>query len=182
MNNIFLAAALAAALLSVPAIAQQGPAGVPGAPAMVKEITSPPPAAQPPSQKAKRGSVDCSKAKDVAQCQARQDAHQKVLEACKDKSGADRKQCMQKQTQNVDCNKSRNPQQCEARKQAYAACKGKTGAQFRQCVQEKMPPIDCSTSAYPARCEQHQKVREICKNKVGQEHRQCLRDNLATKK
>jgi hypothetical protein len=164
MKNLLLVASLAAALFTLPAMAQQGQDGAPA----------------PQGQK-QRGPANCSKAADAAQCQARQAAHQKAMAACKGKAGAERMQCMHEQVQNVDCSKARNPAQCESRKQAYAACKTQSGPQFKQCVQENMPPVDCSKAADPARCAQHQKAREACKDKTGPEHRQCLREHLTAK-
>ena len=174
MKNLLILATLAAALFALPAMAQQGPGTASEAAVIGGKAAS--------QGQSKRGPVDCSKAKDVEQCTARQGAHQKAREACKGKTGAERRQCMHEQAQNVDCRKARNPEQCASRKQAYAACKEQSGPQFKRCVQEKMPPADCSKSADAARCEQHQKAREACKEKTGPEHRQCLRDNLTPKK
>jgi hypothetical protein len=174
MKNGLTIALLASALFALPASAQQGPGTVSEAAVMGGKAAG--------QGQGKRGPVDCSKAKDSKQCKARQEAHQKMMAACKGKAGPERKQCMHEQAQNVDCSKARNPQQCESRKQTYAACKDQSGPQFKRCVQEKMPPADCSKSADAARCEQHQKARDACKDKVGPEHRQCLRDNLAPKK
>jgi hypothetical protein len=181
MKSLIFAVSMSAALIAWPAIAQQGPAGVPGAYGLAESVApAAPPSAQ--GQRAKRGPADCSNARNVEQCKARQEAHKKMLEACKDKFGVDRKQCLHEQAQAIDCTQARNPQQCESRKQASAACQNQKGAQLRQCVQQKMPPADCSKSPDPARCEQHQKARLLCQDKAGAEHRQCLRDNLTAKK
>jgi len=183
MKSLIFAVSLSAALIAWPVIAQQGPAGVPGAYGLAESVAPTPPA--PPSaqgQRAKRGPTDCANARDVEQCKVRQEAHKKMLEACKDKFGAERKQCLHEQAQAIDCTQARNPQQCASRKQASAACQNLKGAQFRQCVQLKMPPVDCSKSPEPVRCEQHQKARLLCQDKAGPEHRQCLRDNLTGKK
>ena len=174
MKNLLIIASLSAALFALPATAQQGPGTASDAAVMGGKAAG--------QGQSKRSPPDCSKAKDTEQCKARQEAHQKAVNACKEKAGAERKQCMHEQAQNVDCSKARNPQQCESRKQAYAACKEQSGPQFKRCVQEKMPPADCSKSADAARCEQHQKARDACKDKIGTEHRQCLRDNLTAKK
>lgn len=180
MNNMIFFASLCAALIAWPAIAQQGPAGVPGAYGLAESVAPTPPSAQ--GQGAKRGPADCVNAGDVEQCKARQAARKKMLDACKDRFGAQRKQCLHEQAQAIDCTRARNPQQCESRKQASAACQNRKGAQFKQCVLQKMPPGDCSQTPDPVRCEQHQKARLICQDKIGSEHRQCLRDNLTAKK
>ncbi len=130
----------------------------------------------------KRQPMDCSKSKNPEACTAHQEARKKAVDACKDKAGPERKQCMHEQMQNVDCGKARSPQQCEARKQAYGECKGQQGPAFKQCVQQKMPSPDCAKSPNPQQCEQHAKVREACKDKVGPEHKACLREKLAPAK
>lgn len=183
MKSLIYAVSLSAAQIASPAIAQQGPAGVPGAYGLVESVAPTPPA-PPPAQglRSKRGPADCSNAGNVEQCKVRQEARTKLLEACQDKFGAERKQCMHEQVPGFDCTGARNPQQCESRKQAYAQCQNQNGAQFKKCMQQKMLLADCSRSPDPARCEQHQKARLICQDKLEPEHRQCLRDNLTTKK
>ena len=153
MKALFFVVSLAAALIALPASAQLGPAGVPGAPGLaetdpsVKSGSSAPQNSPQPqqaqrSQQRKHAPAECNKAKNVEQCNARQAARNKAIEACKDKTGAERKQCRQEQIQNVNC----------------------------------------SDSGDPARCERHKKARELCKDKLGPDHRQCLRDNLVAKK
>jgi hypothetical protein len=180
MKTLIFIASLSTALIAWPAIAQQGPAGVPGAYGLAESVAPAPPSAK--GQRAKRGPADCSNARNIEQCKARHKARKKMLEACKDRFGVERKQCLHEQAQAIDCTQAHNPLLCESRKQAYAGCQNQNGAQSRQCVQQKMPPADCSQSTDPARCEQHQKARLLCQDKAGQEHRQCLRDNLTAKK
>ncbi|SBT08286.1 conserved exported hypothetical protein [Candidatus Propionivibrio aalborgensis] len=180
MKTMFIATMLTAALITVPAIAQQGPAGVPGAPGLAETVKSAPPSSRPRHRQ--RGPADCRTAKDVELCTARQEAHKTALEACKGKTGVERQQCMHAQAQNLDCTKAGNPQRCESRKHAYATCSAQSGPKFKQCVQQTMSTETCRKSADAARCELHQQARERCKNLIGQEHRQCLRDVLAPKK
>lgn len=127
-------------------------------------------------------SRDCAQAANPAVCQERQAARSKLTEACKDKVGAERRQCMHDQRMlNADCGKAANPQQCEARKQAYEGCKGQPRTEMRRCMQQKMPPADCSKAANPQRCEQRQKAMAACQDKVGPDHRACLRQQLPAK-
>lgn len=179
MKNLIFVISLSAALIAWPAIAQQGPAGVPGAYGLAESVAPAPPSAH--GQRTKRGPADCCNARDVEQCEARQEARRTMLEACKDKLGAARRQCVHEQAQVFDCTQARSPQQCESRKQASAQCQNQNGAQFKKCIQEKMPPGDCSQSPDPVRCEQHQKARLLCQEMLGPEHRQCLRDNLTVR-
>ena len=97
MKNSMQVLAMIFALVAVPAAAQQGPAGVPGAPLIGASIAPTPPPV-PAAQKApprKPAPVNCNKAKDVEQCKARQEARK----ACKNKKSAERQQCIQDQLQ-----------------------------------------------------------------------------------
>ena len=178
---------LAAALFAMPAVAQPGMGGGMG------------PGMPGGGGQGMRGAADCSKAPYPEQCRARQAAHQKMLEACRDTTGPQRRACLHEQAQQFDCGQSANPPHCEARKQAYAACSAQAGPQFRRCVQEKLPPADCSRmpgpqcaarqQAYAAckeqtgedfkLCTRQQRAHEQCKDLLGPAHQQCLRDILA---
>ena len=138
MKRMFFAAALTVTLCSGPAIAQQGPAGVPGAFGLAESVTvpliSPPPQARQPVPAAK----ECAKAQDVQRCKERQEARAKALEACKGKTGANRKQCLDEQKQVIDCTKSSEPARCEQHKKAHALCKDKLGREHRQCLRDNL--------------------------------------------
>lgn len=164
---MLFASALATMLFCLPAIAQPGPGGsTMGAP-------------NPGTTTMKR---NCSEMTNPAACEARQAARAKAFEACNDKAGNERRQCMREQRMaGTDCSKSRNPQQCEARKQAYQACRGQAQSKLRQCMAERMPPVDCSKAPNPQRCEQHQKARMACQDKAGPEHMACLRAQFGVK-
>ena len=85
------------ALLALPAAAQQGPAGVPGAPLIGAEIAPPHPAPELPTlpePNRKRISAQCRQAKDVERCEARLTVRAQAREACKKKPQAKRKQCV----------------------------------------------------------------------------------------
>ena len=99
MKSLLFVLALISGLSALPAAAQQGPAGVPGAPWIGATIAPPPP---PPAEAAKtqarkRQPVDCSKAKNVEQCKARQAARKQAREACKGKKGEEYRQCLREQ-------------------------------------------------------------------------------------
>lgn len=139
MKSVVALAALVAALLSQPVAAQLGPAGVPGLFDLVESITGPatPPPTQPPQEKA-RG-VDCSKAKNVAQCKARQQALKKNVGNCNNMSGTKLKQCLKKLAQ-TDCSKTSEPLVCEQHQKAHALCKDKIGQEHRQCLRDNLAP------------------------------------------
>ncbi|WP_313954240.1 hypothetical protein [Accumulibacter sp.] len=183
-KSSLVVAALAATLLAMPAMAQFAAGmqsgmvqGMPGS-----DMGPGSTGMHGGARQARRGPVDCSRSADVEQCKARQQAHRKVFEACKDKVGAERRQCMHQQAQMTDCSQARNPQQCETRKQAYAACQGRNGAQFKRCVQLQAPSSACAQASDPALCAQHEKARTVCAPTTGAEHLQCLRDILAPAK
>lgn len=113
---------IAAALVSFGAAAQPGP-GMQGMQGMGGPGPGP------------RASGECVKARDPERCEALQ----KAKEICKDKSAAEKKQCMQDAMPPMDCSKARNPQRCEDHQKAKEICKGKTGRDHRQCMKENTP-------------------------------------------
>lgn len=169
-RSLLIATTLIAALFGSSAFAQPGP-GMGG----MGPGTAP---ASGPVAKVR----DCSQTANPAACQERREARAQLMEACKDKAGAERRQCMHEQRMlKADCSKAADPQQCEARKQAYAGCKDQPRAEMRLCMQQKMPPADCSKAGNPQACEQRQKAMDACKDKAGPEHRACLREQLPRK-
>lgn len=125
MKTLFFVASLAAVFLAAPAIAQLGPAGVPGAPGLAETDPSvkqkapiTPPAALVQPQKTV--STDCSKAKNVAQCKKRQEARKKAQER--------------------ECRKSGDPARCEQYQKTRALCKDKPSQEYRQCLRDNLVP------------------------------------------
>ncbi len=125
MKTLLFIASLAAALLAEPAVAQLGPAGVPGAPGLAETDPSvkqrapaPPPAA--PVQQQKAVAADCSKAKNVAQCKKRQETRRKALES--------------------ECSKSADSARCEQYQKTRALCKDKPSQEYRQCLRDNLAP------------------------------------------
>jgi len=175
-----IAGSLIATLLALPAMAQNAPA--PAASENTISGSQSTPRMQPRAQHHHHGQrmQDCAKASNPTACNAQREAQRKAWDACKDKAGAERRDCMREQRRNVDCSKSVNPQQCAAHQEAAKACQGQSGPALRQCMQDKMPPVDCSKSPNPQRCEQHQKARVACKDKLGPEHKACLREQFKT--
>jgi hypothetical protein len=127
MKTLFFIASFATALIAFPASAQLGPAGVPGAPGLAETDPSvksgpPAPVAPPATQTQPRNPVaaDCSKAKNVKQCKARQEARKKAL--------------------NADCAKSADPVRCEQHKKTRTLCKDKPDQEYRQCLRDNLAP------------------------------------------
>jgi hypothetical protein len=140
MKSALFVVSLVAMLSAFPAAAQQGPAGIPGLFGLVESVTAPtPPAPQAQTSQEKEATVDCSKAKDVAQCKASQSSSKKVAYSCKGKRGSKLKQCLQKLEQ-TDCSKAAEPLVCERHQKAYALCKNKIGQDHRQCLRDNLAP------------------------------------------
>ena len=142
MKCLFLLAALAAAALgATPAIAQLGPAGVPGIFGLAESVTAPPPAPSPASAAQRpAGQTDCATSKQPEQCRARQDARNKALAACQGKAGAERKQCLSEQVPSVDCKKASDPARCLQHQKAHKLCAQKLGPEYRQCLRDNLAP------------------------------------------
>jgi hypothetical protein len=74
--------------------------------------------------------MDCAKAKDKARCESLN----KDIEACKDKTGDEWRDCMHRPAPAAkfvlpkprDCAKARNKERCEAHSTALETCKDKT--------------------------------------------------------
>ena len=98
MKNVFFAALITFVLIS-PAIAQLGPAGVPGAPGLAPEptpVTQPSPETKNPKNASviKRTPTACAGIKDTERCVLRQELHKEAKEACKKRQGKMRQKCI----------------------------------------------------------------------------------------
>lgn len=90
--------------MTLPAYAQLGPAGVPGAPGLAPDpdpvsVPAPPPPAPPEPKKDVPPPVprECAKSKNVGRCVARVEARKKAEAACKGTPKAKYKQCVRNQ-------------------------------------------------------------------------------------
>jgi hypothetical protein len=86
--------------------------------------------------------MDCAKAKDKARCEALN----KDIEACKDKTGDEWRECMHRPAPAAkftppkprDCSKASNKERCQAHTLALEACKDKPAqAEHRKCMSEQ---------------------------------------------
>lgn len=125
-RSMMVVAALIAAMFGAPAFAQPAP-GTGSAEPMAQ-------GSQRPAAKTR----DCSQAPNPAACQERREARAKLMETCKDKAGAERRQCMHEQRMSTtDCAKAANPQRCEERQKVMETCKDKAGPEHRACLREQ---------------------------------------------
>ena len=116
---VLLATALSIALLTRPSMGQPLPGGV--------------------GLRSNLAVADCGQARDPARCLAMQQARK----ACREKRGADRRQCLREKMPAPDCSQAPDPVRCEARRQAHEACQGKTGKELRSCLRNfsvRSPP------------------------------------------
>ena len=153
MRLLLFVLSLAVVLVALPANAQLGPAGVPGAPGLAETDPS------------------------VKAVSANQPA-QPFLEEAQPKPQTSTGVC----TKDNSSDQCKTRKAAVARKKASDSCKGKTRAARKQCLKNKFKATDCSKSREPERCELFKKTREQCKDRIGREHRQCLRDNMSLQK
>ena len=116
MKTLFFAVSLATALIATPVIAQQGPAGVPGAPGL-----APPPAvvAAPPEP------VKATPSTAPAKCG-------------KTKSGKPTKSCKPKKAPAPTCSNSADPLRCEQHRKTHELCKNLPENDYRQCLRDNL--------------------------------------------
>lgn len=147
MKALLFVVSLAAVLIALPASAQLGPAGVPGAPGLaetdpsVKSSASVSPSTPQPkhTQQKTQAAAKCGQNKETAQCQGRKVA-KKANNACKGKTGEEHKQCRQEQARQKECRKSADPARCEQHKKTAELCQDKLGSEHRQCLHENLLP------------------------------------------
>lgn len=139
MKSPLLVAALSAWFVAFPALAQLGPAGVPGAPGLaetdpsVKTVKPAPtqPAGTPmptviePKSPAKRAKV-VKKAKPRVNCQAQ--------------GGKADQRCTAKPAPGDQCSAASDRTRCELHAKARAVCKDKQGDAHRQCLRDTLAP------------------------------------------
>lgn len=120
MKSLLFAVSLAAALIALPAVAQQGPAGVPGAPGLAPPPPPPvaaaplPPAA--PTKLVQRSPQDCRKGK----------------------VGSAGKSCGRKTLRAANCSGSADPGRCERYQKTRELCKELLGREHRQCLRDNL--------------------------------------------
>lgn len=149
MKSLFFAVSLAAALMTTSALAQLGPAGVPGAPGLAetdpsvkaaRPLPPPPPLPVANATPTKRSATGCGK--NDTQCKARQETRKKMLEACRGTTGKERKQCLSVHARRIECSKTADPQQCELHSLARERCKDTNGREHSQCLRDALTPRD----------------------------------------
>lgn len=143
--SLFLS--LTIVLVALPANAQLGPAGVPGAPGLaetdpsVKPTQANPPA-PPVLNEPQRTSQTkaCGKGSTAEQCTTSKakTARKKSPDSCKNKTGTARKQCLASKIKSTDCSKSGEPERCELFQKAREQCKDKFGSEHRQCLRDNL--------------------------------------------
>lgn len=115
MKTLFFAVSLVAALIAMPVVAQQGPAGVPGAPGLAP---APAVVAAPPPEpvKASPAPAKCGKTK----------------------SGQPSKSCKPKKAAAPTCGSSADPARCEQYRKTRELCKNLPERDYRQCLRDNL--------------------------------------------
>lgn len=116
MKALFFVVALTATLIALPAIAQQGPAGVPGAPGLAPPPPPAPVVVAPPPEP-----VVASPKAPPAKC---------------GKSGT--KSCKPKKAAAPSCSSSSDPARCEQHRKAKEQCKNLPDRDYRQCLRDNL--------------------------------------------
>lgn len=118
MKTLPFVVSLVAALIALPVIAQQGPAGVPGAPGL----------APPPPAVVAAPSPEPVKAAPAA-----------APEKCaKTKSGKPAKSCKPKKASAPSCSTAADPARCEQYRKTRDACKNLPERDYRQCLRDNL--------------------------------------------
>ena len=87
---------------------------------------------------------DCTKARDPARCETREEA----LRTCSDLRGADKRLCFETHMLPLDCGSALDPVRCERIQQAKVTCAEKLGADQRRCLLEQAgPPVQAKSKA-----------------------------------
>ena len=148
MRSLFFVASLAVMLIALPASAQLGPAGVPGAPGLAETDPSvkptPPTQPTPPFLEETPRTTEataCNKVKNADKCKTHQPSKKKTRESCKGKTGKAHRQCLNdRKVKSSDCSKSREPARCEQFKKIQNLCKDKLGSEHSQCLRDNLVP------------------------------------------
>ena len=136
MKSLLAVVFLATAYVALPALAQQGPAGVPGATWLFSP--TPPPPSPPQIEPSTQKPTACMKARNVERCMAREEAKRKVSEACKGKRGAQYQQCVKQKKAQIECSKGSDPARCEQYRKTRDICQSKLGQEYMQCLHDNL--------------------------------------------
>jgi hypothetical protein len=117
MKSLFIAFSLATALIAMPTVAQQGPAGVPGAPGLAPPpVVTPPPVVAPPA-------VMPPAPVSAAKC---------------GKAGG--KGCAPRKAKPASCSAAADPARCETHRKARQVCAKLPDDAHRQCLRDNLAP------------------------------------------
>ena len=138
MKSPLLVAALSVWFIALPALAQLGPAGVPGAPGLAETDPSVK-AAQPtptPTTTTPSPAVAASKSAPPKQKKTTRKAKSKA--SCQAQSAKNTLRCAPKPAPKAQCGNSSDPARCELHAKARETCKDKQGDAHRQCLRNAL--------------------------------------------
>ena len=140
MRSSFLVAALSAALISLPAVAQLGPAGVPGAPGLAETDPSVKPAQPATVQPTVTPNPTVAEKHSPPPKRTKVAKKSRPQTNCQSASGKPNQRCTSKPPAKDQCSKAADPGRCELHAKAREMCKGKQGEAHRQCLRDTLAP------------------------------------------
>lgn len=136
MKYPLLVAALSAWFVALPAFAQLGPAGVPGAPGLAETDPSVKAAQPAPAPTAATPSKTIVEPKSPPPKQAKTTKKPKSKVACQAQSAKNTQRCAPKPAPKAECGDSSDSACNELHVKARETCKSKQGDAHRQCLRD----------------------------------------------
>ncbi|MFT3849652.1 MAG: hypothetical protein QM739_13575 [Propionivibrio sp.] len=136
MKSPLLVAALSAWFFALPALAQLGPAGVPGAPGLAETDPSVKAAKPEPEPPAATRSPIAAEPKSPSPKRAKTARKPKPQASCQVQTGKSAQRCAPKPSTPAQCGAAADPARCELHARAHETCKDKQGDAHRQCLRD----------------------------------------------
>jgi len=140
MKSPLLVAALSAWLVALPALAQLGPAGVPGAPGLAETDPSVKAAKPEPVPPTAAPGPAVAEPKSPPPKRAKTAKKPKIQASCQAQTGKNAQRCAPKPSPKTQCSAAPDPARCELHAKARETCKGKQGDAHRQCLRDTLAP------------------------------------------
>lgn len=140
MKSPLLVAALSVWFFTLPALAQLGPAGVPGAPGLAETDPSVKAAKPEPVPPIETPSPVVVEPKSPPPKRAKTAKKPKAQASCQAQTGKNAQRCAPKPSSKTQCSASADPARCELHSKARETCKDKPGDAHRQCLRDTLVP------------------------------------------
>lgn len=140
MKSAFLVAALSVWFFTLPAFAQLGPAGVPGAPGLAETDPSVKAARPEPVAPIETPSPAVAEPKSPPPKRAKTAKKPKAQASCQAQTGKNAQRCAPKPSPKTQCGATTDPARCELHAKARETCKDEQGDVYRQCLRDTLVP------------------------------------------